>query len=183
MVFIQFQTRNTLSIIQKELEEAKRLIEAKVNSGQHGDNVSTSEKQSSDKTFHFNTFNMRTSETDPKEPFIPPQDEGPRPANRSEKVYARYVQEGDRNLMLIYEPKDSKSEIYVKQIGNKNVVVHLNMSSNICQLIDPVNKGIIPLDSEGEGRIYFYVHHHYMYTSSIIINNNTVAEWFSIQRW
>lgn len=138
-------TRNTLSIIQKELEEAKREIEAKVNACQNGDNISNTDKQSNEKK-----FNIRTSETEPKEPFRHQQDDGSRPASKSEKVYARYVQEGDRNLMLIYEPKETKSEIYVKQIGNKNVMVHLNISSNVCQLIDTANKGVIPLDSEGE---------------------------------
>jgi hypothetical protein len=58
--------------------------------------------------------------------------------------------------MLIYEPKETKSEIYVKQIGNKNVMVHLNISSNVCQLIDTANKGVIPLDSEGEGLLDNY---------------------------
>ncbi|XP_053406817.1 uncharacterized protein LOC123546498 isoform X3 [Mercenaria mercenaria] len=143
--------RYTLSIFEKELEEAKRLIEAKVDPSHHGYDISATNTYDNNKAKLLNdNLDNRSSDTEPKAPYIPPRNDSPRPYSRPEKVYARYVQEGDRNLMLIYEPKETKSEIYYKQVGNKNVIVHLNLSSNLCQLIDPVNKGIIPLDSEGE---------------------------------
>lgn len=144
--------RTTLSIIEKELEEAKRLIDKKINK----DNSVALRKKDNNRSNNLNeNLDHRSSETETKTPYVPPDEARSALATRSEKVYARYVQEGDRNLMLIYEPKESKSEVYCKQIGNKNVMVHLNVSSNLCQLIDRENKGIIPLDSEGEGKFEY----------------------------
>lgn len=143
--------RYTLSIIEKELEEAKRLIDRKLDPKIHGDNNATVRKPSKDISNILNEEpDLRSSQTLIKTPYVAQDEVPPRPCARPEKVYARYVQEGERNLMLIYEPKESKSQVYCKQIGNKNVMVHLNVSSNLCQLIDRENKGIIPLDSKGE---------------------------------
>lgn len=135
--------RFTLSLVEKDLEDARKLVASKIEQKVFGDNTGTINKEFKEKEkFENDTGTWQNSDAD--------SEELNKDAKHKEQVYAKYVQEGDRNLMLIYEAKDSKSGVYVKQLGNKNVVVHLNVSSNLCQLIDPINKGIIPLDSEGE---------------------------------
>ncbi|KAH3856072.1 uncharacterized protein LOC127871138 [Dreissena polymorpha] len=73
----------------------------------------------------------------------------------SEQVYSRYIQCGDRNFMLICEPKNKPQEkVVYKQEGNRNIMIHLRVSSNVYQLVQQVkdsrNMQVIPLDSEGE---------------------------------
>lgn len=156
-------------IQRKELAYAKGKIAAKIDNRSLDANRDTQKKRLIDKDLihfsHMASRSSQSSETFLKSPYAEngsssetktysdvsdnSDDESTVP-KRKEKVYAKYVQEGDRNLMLILEPKETKTEVYCKQIGNKNVIVHLNMSSNLCQLLDPINKGIIPLDNEGE---------------------------------
>lgn len=75
----------------------------------------------------------------------------------SEQIYSRHIQCGDRNVMLICEPKNKphEKEVVYKQEGNRNIMINLRVSSNIYQLVQQVNDSwstqAIPLDSEGEG--------------------------------
>lgn len=149
-LYLQRRTgrRYTLSNIEKDLEEAKRCIEANIESKLNRNHGANSKHSEGDK-FILRNASQRISETERKVIYEEDTHNG---RDRSEKIYHRYVQEGERNLMLIYESKETKSEVYCKQIGNKNIIVHLNVNSNLCQLIDTADKGIIPLDSEGEGK-------------------------------
>ena len=70
--------------------------------------------------------------------------------------YAKHIQVGNKNMMLICEPKEMEPKRkYYKQVGDKNIMVNLTHSSMFYQLLmlakEFEQEQVFPLTSDGEG--------------------------------
>ncbi|KAL4232250.1 hypothetical protein ACF0H5_009824 [Mactra antiquata] len=126
--------RKTISNFVRDIEDNKRYLENEINPAVDSDNMRSNSGDNSSTTFVKTPYGDSNHSVDLR------STSGPR---------RQYVQNGNDNIMFIYESKESRRVNYCKQIGNKNVMVHLNVNSNLCQLVDQHN-GKIPLDTKGE---------------------------------
>ncbi|KAH3856075.1 hypothetical protein DPMN_098655 [Dreissena polymorpha] len=146
-------TSDSWKKVRDNLERVRREIESYIN-GSHQNTSHNNIKQPVENTedtpiSHGRGHSYRKDDTDANQPN---RETGNK--DDSEPVYSTYLQCGDRNIMLICEPKNKpRKKVVYKQEGNRNIMINLRVSSNAYQLVQQLkgsqNKQVIPLDSEG----------------------------------
>lgn len=131
-----YDTYTYLPKVREELQHARQCLDGNIHhTNRHTNSIKVRKKSVKDPEETFQKEVLENSSCPADEP------------------YGKHIQIGDKNMMLICEPKDTE-KVYYKQVGDKNIMVNLTHSSRFFQLLmmakEAGQEKVIPLTPDGE---------------------------------